>query len=121
MIRTAFCLFALGGLYADLEDALKKSIDVVTTGSLKYNKDDYDGALDDFDHAIALEPYNTVALFNRGLLETEVSDYDKARAGTVYLQRSLKTAAHGQGGRRPAVEPPGSGAGRAPGERGAGE
>lgn len=31
-------LFALGGLYADLEDALKKSIDVVTTGSLKYNQ-----------------------------------------------------------------------------------
>ena len=30
----------LGGLYADLEDALKKSIDVVTTGSLKYNKDE---------------------------------------------------------------------------------
>ena len=29
----------LRGLYADLEDALKKSIDVVTTGSLKYNKD----------------------------------------------------------------------------------
>ena len=27
------------GLDADLEDALKKSIDVVTTGSLKYNKD----------------------------------------------------------------------------------
>ena len=33
-------LFALGGLYADLEDALKKSIDVVTTDSLKYNKDE---------------------------------------------------------------------------------
>lgn len=32
-------LFALGGLYADLEDALQKNIDVVTTGSLKYNKD----------------------------------------------------------------------------------
>ena len=30
----------LRGLYADLEDALKKSIDVVTTGSLKYNKDE---------------------------------------------------------------------------------
>jgi len=29
-------LFALGGLYADLEDALN----VVTTGSLKYNKDE---------------------------------------------------------------------------------
>ena len=33
-------LFALGGLYADLEDALSKRIDVVTTGSLKYNKDE---------------------------------------------------------------------------------
>ena len=33
-------LFALGGLYADLEDALSKRIDVVTTGSLKHNKDE---------------------------------------------------------------------------------
>ena len=33
-------LFALGSFYADLEDALKKSIDVVTIGSLKYNKDE---------------------------------------------------------------------------------
>lgn len=33
-------LFALGGLYADFEDALSKRIDVVTTGSLKYNKDE---------------------------------------------------------------------------------
>ena len=33
-------LFALGGLYADLEDALSKRIDVVTTGSLKYSKDE---------------------------------------------------------------------------------
>ena len=33
-------LFALGGLYADLEDALSKRIDVVTTGSLKSNKDE---------------------------------------------------------------------------------
>ena len=33
-------LFALGGLSADLEDALSKRIDVVTTGSLKYNKDE---------------------------------------------------------------------------------
>lgn len=32
-------LFALGGLYADLEDALHKNIDVVTTGSLRYNTD----------------------------------------------------------------------------------
>ena len=32
-------LFALGGLYADLEEALKKSIDMVTESSLKYNTD----------------------------------------------------------------------------------
>ena len=33
-------LFALGGLYADLEDALKKSIDIVTASSLKYSQDE---------------------------------------------------------------------------------
>lgn len=67
-----------------LEKAIKLRPNIaglyINRAYLKYNKDDYDGALDDFDHAIALEPYNTVALFNRGLLETEVSDYDKARA-----------------------------------------
>jgi len=34
-------LFALGGFYADLEDALNKSIDIVTESSLKYNTDIY--------------------------------------------------------------------------------
>ena len=59
---------------------------------LKYNKDDYDGALDDFDHAIALEPYNTVALFTLGLLEPEVSDYDKTRPIlTVYFPSNRTT------------------------------
>ena len=33
-------MFALGSLYADLEDALQKKLDLVTLGSLKYNKDD---------------------------------------------------------------------------------
>lgn len=32
-------LFALGGLYADLEDALGKELDLVTIKSLKYNND----------------------------------------------------------------------------------
>ena len=33
-------LFALGGLYADLEDALHKSLDLVTTESLRANLHD---------------------------------------------------------------------------------
>lgn len=32
-------LFALGSLYADLEDALQKKLDLITVGSLKYNPD----------------------------------------------------------------------------------
>ena len=32
-------MFALGGLYADLEEVLKKSLDIVTVKSLKYNTD----------------------------------------------------------------------------------
>lgn len=32
-------LFALGGFYADLEEALNKSVDMVTENSLKYNTD----------------------------------------------------------------------------------
>lgn len=32
-------LFALGALYADLEEALNKRLDIVTARSLKYNKD----------------------------------------------------------------------------------
>ena len=32
-------LFMLGGLYADLEDAFSKKLDLITVGSLKYNSD----------------------------------------------------------------------------------
>ena len=32
-------MFALGGLYTDLEFALQKKLDLVTTNSLKYNRD----------------------------------------------------------------------------------
>ena len=32
-------MFALGALYADLEEALKKKLDLITVNSLKYNTD----------------------------------------------------------------------------------
>ena len=32
-------MFALGALYADLEEALQKKLDLITTSSLKYNTD----------------------------------------------------------------------------------
>ena len=32
-------VFAMGGLYADLEEALNKRLDIVTVRSLKYNND----------------------------------------------------------------------------------
>ena len=32
-------MFAMGGLYADLEEALRKRLDIITVRSLKYNKD----------------------------------------------------------------------------------
>ena len=31
--------FALGGLYSDLEEALKKKLDLITVNSLRYNDD----------------------------------------------------------------------------------
>lgn len=34
-------LFALGGLYSDLEEALGKELDLITVKSLKYNDDSY--------------------------------------------------------------------------------
>ena len=34
-------LFVLGGLYADLEEALGKELDLITAKSLKYTDDDY--------------------------------------------------------------------------------
>lgn len=45
---------------------------------MKYQLDDYFGAMSDYDHAITLEPYNKTALFNRGLLNSEVNANDRA-------------------------------------------
>ncbi|MCM1293908.1 MAG: tetratricopeptide repeat protein, partial [Bacteroides sp.] len=45
---------------------------------LRYNLDDYFGAMSDYDYAITLDPTNPTAYFNRGLLRAEVADNDKA-------------------------------------------
>lgn len=45
---------------------------------LRYNQDNYKGAMADYDYALSLDPLNTTALFNRGLLLTEVSANDLA-------------------------------------------
>lgn len=45
---------------------------------LRYNLNDYFGAMADFDYALTLDPSNQIALFNRGLLRAEVSDNDRA-------------------------------------------
>ena len=45
---------------------------------LRYNLDDYFGAMADYDYALQLDPLNEAALFNRGLLRMEVRDLDNA-------------------------------------------
>ena len=45
---------------------------------MKYNLDDYFGAMSDYDYAISLDPASQEAHFNRGLLRAEVGDNNKA-------------------------------------------
>ena len=45
---------------------------------LRYMNDDIHGAFEDYDRAIGLEPANTAAIFNRGLLRAEVHDTNRA-------------------------------------------
>jgi len=45
---------------------------------MKYNLDDYFGAMADYDYAIGLDPTSQEAHFNRGLLRAEVGDNNKA-------------------------------------------
>lgn len=52
----------------------------VNRAFLRYNLDDYFGAMADYDYAISLDPVNPVAYFNRGLLRAEVHDRDRAIA-----------------------------------------
>lgn len=45
---------------------------------IRYQLDDYTGAMADFDMAISLDPTNLIALFNRSMLRMEVRDFNNA-------------------------------------------
>lgn len=45
---------------------------------IRYNLQDWDGAMDDYDYALSLEPYNKTALFNRGMLNAQANANDRA-------------------------------------------
>lgn len=55
---------------------------------MKYNLDDYFGAMADYDYAVGIEPTNVTAHFNRGLMLTEVSENNKAIEDFSYVLRS---------------------------------
>ena len=55
---------------------------------MKYNLDDYFGAMADYDYAVSLDPTNVTAHFNRGLMRTEVSENNKAIEDFSYVLRS---------------------------------
>lgn len=63
----------------------KKADYFVNRAFLKYNLDDYFGAMADFDYAIELDPSNVPARFNRGLLRMEVQDDNKAIEDFSYV------------------------------------
>lgn len=50
----------------------------IARANLRYNVDDYFGAMADYTYALQLDPGNDVALFNRALLRTEIMDFDNA-------------------------------------------
>ena len=52
----------------------------VNRAFLRYNRDDYFGAMADYDYAIQLDPLNSAAIYNRGLLRMESRDNDRAIA-----------------------------------------
>ena len=45
---------------------------------IRYNLQDWYGAMEDYDYALSLEPLNKTALFNRGMLNLEANANDKA-------------------------------------------
>ena len=50
----------------------------VNRAFMRYNLDDYFGAMADYDYAIQLDPMSAAAIFNRGILRMEVKDNDHA-------------------------------------------
>ena len=55
---------------------------------MKYNLDDYFGAMADYDYAIGLDPASQEAHFNRGLLRAEVGDNNKAITDFDFVLKS---------------------------------
>lgn len=66
----------------DISEAIKlepKQSDLyVNRAFLRYNRDDYFGAMADYDYALQIDPINIPALFNRGVLRMESRDNDRA-------------------------------------------
>ena len=52
----------------------------VNRAFIRYNSDDFFGAMSDYNYAIELDPKNTSALFNRALLRYEVKDLARSEA-----------------------------------------
>lgn len=50
----------------------------VNRAFLRYNLDDYFGAMADYDYAISIDPVNYTAIYNRALLRMESRDNDRA-------------------------------------------
>ena len=50
----------------------------VNRAFLRYNLDDFFGAMADYDYAIQLDPLNSAAIYNRALLRMETADNDRA-------------------------------------------
>ena len=50
----------------------------VNRAYLRYNLDDFFGAMADYDYALQLDPLNEAAIFNRALLRMETADNDRA-------------------------------------------
>lgn len=66
----------------DISEAIRlepKEADLyVNRAYLRYNRDDYFGAMADYDYAIQVDPLNSAAVYNRALLRMESRDNDRA-------------------------------------------
>lgn len=67
---------------ADISEAIRlepKEADLyVNRAFLRYNRDDYFGAMADYDYAVQVDPLNSAAVYNRALLRMESRDNDRA-------------------------------------------
>jgi len=62
------------------EDKIDKSQNDLNNGKDKLNSKDYDGAIEDFNKAIEIDPNNTSAFHCRGISKEKIKDYEGAMA-----------------------------------------